>query len=430
MKIAIDGFNTGYLQGTGIATHAHELAKLLHKSGHSVYSIYGLTDSVTPERFARRLMTRGEVGRKNVAAWLPWALRHLPRHLAGKALQLDEMPLGRLGPAAVGRFPFTNRVFNAPALFRTAQFYAGFSHWPLDVALPPDARPDLFHLTLPLPLRMTGIPNIVTLHDVIPLALPGSTDVNLWLYRKIMEMSLASADLIFAVSESAKRDAMRILGIGEEKIHVTYQAVDIDASYREKTKEEGAAFLDKNYGLKPGSYFLFYGAVEPKKNVLRLLQAMEGAQTSLPLLIVGRNAWLSQDVDDFLARQDKTGAGRFRRLPYVPHETLMFLLKGARALLFPSLYEGFGLPVLEAMSMGTPVVTSRCGALAEVGGNAAQYIDPYDISDIAAGIDRLASDDAYVAELVGRGHAQAAKFSPSNYLERMEKGYARVMRQG
>jgi glycosyltransferase involved in cell wall biosynthesis len=84
--------------------------------------------------------------------------------------------------------------------------------------------------------------------------------------------------------------------------------------------------------------------------------------------------------------------------------------------------------VLEAMSMGIPVITSRCGALAEVGGDAAHYIDPYDISDIAAGITRLASDDMYAAKLVSLGRAQAEKFSPSNYLRRVEEGYARIHR--
>lgn len=189
-----------------------------------------------------------------------------------------------------------------------------------------------------------------------------------------------------------------------------------------------AAFLDKNYGLKPGGYFLFYGAVEPKKNVLRLLQAMEAAQTALPLLVVGHNAWLYRNVETFLAKRGRGKTGKFRRLPYVPFETLMFLLKGARALIFPSLYEGFGIPVLEAMSMGIPVITSRCGALAEVGGGAAHYIDPYDISDIAAAISRLASDDMYAAKLVWLGRAQAEKFSPSNYLRRVEEGYARIHR--
>ena len=428
MKIAIDGFNISFLQGTGITTYARELVGLLHGAGHAVYPFCGLNDGQPPRRFAQRRTNRGEVGRKDFADWLPWVLRYLPRHLAGKPVRLEEIPLDRLDPTIIARLPSPCRLFNAPSLFRAAQAYARFFSRPLDVAFPPDAKADIFHLTCPLPLRMPGVPTVVTLHDIIPLALPGTTDVNLRHYRKMMEMSFAGADLIFAVSESAKQDAVRILGIDPHKIHVTYQAVDIEAAYREKTKEELAAFLDKNYGLEPGGYFLFYGAVEPKKNVLRLLQAMEAAQTALPLLVVGRNAWLYRNVETFLAKRGRSRTGKFRRLPYVPFETLMFLLKGARALIFPSLYEGFGIPVLEAMSMGIPVITSRCGALAEVGGDAAHYIDPYDISDIAAAISRLASDDMYAAKLVCLGRAQAEKFSPSNYLRRVEEGYARIHR--
>jgi glycosyltransferase involved in cell wall biosynthesis len=170
---------------------------------------------------------------------------------------------------------------------------------------------------------------------------------------------------------------------------------------------------------------LFYGAIEPKKNVMRIIEAICSAQTSMPVVIAGRAGWLDKDVSALIARlQGQAGGNRnVVRLDYLPYDQLMYLLKGARGLIFPSLYEGFGIPLLEAMVMDCPVITSRSTSLTEVCGDAALYVDPVDAKDIAQAIDALAADDDLSTDLVRRGRTQAARFSKERHIAKLEEGY-------
>jgi glycosyltransferase involved in cell wall biosynthesis len=127
-----------------------------------------------------------------------------------------------------------------------------------------------------------------------------------------------------------------------------------------------------------------------------------------------------------LAHETPAGIKQFRRIPYASFETLMYLLKGARGLVFPSLYEGFGLPVLEAMQMDCPVITSNSSSLPEVGGDAVHYVDPFDVHSIAEAIDLFSSDDAYINSLVEKGKLQAERFSPELHYQRIEAAYKRL----
>jgi len=243
--------------------------------------------------------------------------------------------------------------------------------------------------------------------------------MNLKHYKRSLNASIRDANMIFAVSEHSKNDLVRNFDIPENKIHVTYQSVQIPEQYKQIDTHALSDFLDRQFNLKQKEYFLLYGAIEPKKNVARILEAFAIAKTDYPILIVGKDGWLHADVDAFFRQQDALKRGkinnRFIRVPHMSSHSLMHLIKGARGLVFPWLYEGFGLPVLEAMEMGCPVITSHVSALPEVGGDAVHYVDPYDVSDIAAAIDRFAADDAYTASLVAKGSAQAKRFSSERY---------------
>jgi glycosyltransferase involved in cell wall biosynthesis len=177
------------------------------------------------------------------------------------------------------------------------------------------------------------------------------------------------------------------------------------------------------FGLDPRSFFLFFGALEPKKNLGRLIEAYLGLGTQTPLVLVGARAWLSEGELSLLPENDS----RLIRLDYLGRNALLRLTRVARAVLFPSISEGFGLPVLEAMSLGTPVLTSDGSSLPEVAGNAALLVDPYSTAAIAAGIARLDQDVGLRERLSEAGPRQAACFSQAAYLDRLEAMYTAVL---
>ena len=170
--------------------------------------------------------------------------------------------------------------------------------------------------------------------------------------------------------------------------------------------------------------------MEPKKHVRRLIDAYLISGVDVPLVLVVAGGWQNEAEMKLLAEQHEINGSPNRsrrgvhRLDYVSFPTLVTLIRGARAVVFPSLYEGFGLPVLESMVLGTPVVASRESALPEVAGDAALLVDPYDTEQIARAIATIVNDGDLRAELSRRGLTQAAKFSIDRYRERVEALYA------
>jgi glycosyltransferase involved in cell wall biosynthesis len=178
---------------------------------------------------------------------------------------------------------------------------------------------------------------------------------------------------------------------------------------------------------------LFYGAIEPKKNIGRLIQGYLGASVETPLVIAGRDGWMSESelrllFDDHirsLIQIDRVTRVQRKviRLDYVPFPLLVSLIRGAKAILFPSLYEGFGLPVLEGMLCQTPVLTSTQGAASEVAGDAALLVDPYDTREIRDGILRLDKSAELRDHLATLGSVQVRSFAPEFYQDRLQQLY-------
>lgn len=428
MRIAIDAFNLALKQGTGIATYARDLSHILTAGGHELFPIYGLNaktsdPAIAAASFVQSLSIRGEVSRKDVVSWAQYTLRYLPYYLSRVPLMAQEVPI----PSDMGfeqmaeRMPSYAKLFNIPSLYRVSQAYARFSTVPLNIGMP--VKTDILHLTFPLPIKMPGVKLAVSVLDLIPLVLPHSTEINLKHYRNILLAAINHADVIFTLSECSKRDILRHFPFPEEKIVVTYLAIKAQKSKVDAA--EAAQTLLRTYQLKHGAYFLYFGAIEPRKNVARLIDAMSAAKTDMPLVIVGKDGWLYQDVTAKLKSADPQ---RIKRLSYVPKRDLDFLIHGARGVVFPSLYEGFGLPVLEAMQAGCPVITSNVSSLPEVCGDAALMINPYNISEMAQAIDRLATDDDLRERLIAAGTIQSAKFSESVYLEKLNQGYQLAMK--
>jgi glycosyltransferase involved in cell wall biosynthesis len=293
------------------------------------------------------------------------------------------------------------------------------------------------HWTYPLPLRAYGVANVYTFHDFVPLRLPFATLDNKQRYYRLCARLAREADHLVCVSEATRRDLISIFSVNEERVSVTYQSVDLSRYVEGKSDEEAARDVAGVFGLDWRGYFLFFGGVEPKKNLPRIIEAYLGSGVTRPLVVVGGQGWLNEDElrlmhpdfveiralrDQALKRED-----RVRRYEYLPMTLLTSLIRGARATLFPSIYEGFGLPVLESMQLGTPVLTSNAGSLPEVAGEAALIVDPYDSLAIQRGIRALDADDALRADLSARGLAQAAKFSPENHRRRLAELYAKLI---
>jgi glycosyltransferase involved in cell wall biosynthesis len=246
------------------------------------------------------------------------------------------------------------------------------------------------------------------------------------LLRKIA----AEADHIVTVSENSKRDIVQLLGVSEDRVTNTYEAVEFPRELAERPDDLVAEQLRGSFGLDLQDYLLFYGALEPKKNVGRLIDAYMLSAVDIPLVITGAVGWGNQTEAKMLEELRTEGRAQVNRriyhFEYVSTPMLVTLIRGARAVLFPSLYEGFGLPVLEAMLLGTPVVTSRASSLPEIAGDAALYVNPYDIDAIAQAIKTITADDGLRTELARRGRAQAALFSVARYSERVAALYDRL----
>jgi glycosyltransferase involved in cell wall biosynthesis len=286
---------------------------------------------------------------------------------------------------------------HAHDVFRLAQTRFAATGRLLELVAPGPAG--IMHWTYPIPLRVAGWVNLYTVHDVIPLESPGlSTIAAEPLARRIMAIA-SSADRIVTVSGAARRSILAALPI--DAAHVTNCGAAATAL------EPGSGVLPA--GLVSGEYFLFCGLDEPRKNLPRLVAAWAASGTPRPLVLAG---------PDHAAVASRAG---LVILPYQPRAGLIDLIRGARALLFPSLAEGFGLPLVEAMALGTPALTADRGALAETAGNAALLVDPTDAGAIASGIARLDRDDDLRAELVVRGRARAEGFTLAAFGIRLRR---------
>jgi glycosyltransferase involved in cell wall biosynthesis len=329
------------------------------------------------------------------------------------------------------KLPDCNSVFVSRNLFNNARTY--FKRTKRFVDLSFDDRPDIMHCTYQLPLHCKAAFNIYTIHDLVPLRLPFASLDNKRNSFNLLRKIAAEADHILTVSEHSRNDIITLLGADADRVTNTYQAVEFPAEYTKLSDDAVADQLDGSFGLDFKGYLLFYGALEPKKNVLRLIEAYLASGVDIPLVLVASGGWENDAEIKLIAMQQqrhKPSGGpeqplrrQIHRFDYVSVQMLVTLVKGAAALLFPSLYEGFGLPVLEAMSLGTPVLTSNQSSLPEIAGDAAIMVNPYEVLDIARAIKTVASDADLRTELSARGRAQAAKFSVDRYRERMAAFY-------
>src|SRR5262245_40927137 len=356
-------------------------------------------------------------------------------------LYCNQMPaaLPPLGPNfALRRIPF-------PRLWTHARLSAELlAHAPDVLFVPAHVLP----LGAPLRRRMR---TVVTVHDLGYLRFPEAHTQAQRLYLRLSTLwSARAASRLIAISAATRDDLVRVAGVRPEKIAVVHHG--LSPRFRPVADGEIAAVL-RRYGIaganehaigagdhtpagehKARPYLLYVGTVQPRKNLVRLIEAfaqlddrrpttddrrptagqiiapnLQSAICNLQLVIAGKRGWLTEEIE---RRAAELGvAERVRFTGYVADEDLPSLLSGALAFVLPSLYEGFGMPVLEAMACGAPVLASNTSSLPEVAGDAALLVDPTDTAALADGLARLATDAGLRAELRARGLARAAEFT-------------------
>jgi glycosyltransferase involved in cell wall biosynthesis len=368
VQVCVDGRMLAAVAGTGVATYAEVLARCLPEAGA-----------------APAVLDQGPAARTRLQRWM----------------------------AALGRRTRLARDWEggwaADDLFKEAQVFFNLHGRLLPVVC--EQPPQVMHWTYPVPLYMVGSRNLYTVHDLIPLTQPRLTQISRRRHEQLLSRIVEHADRLVTVSDAARADILARFGHGEDFVVNTYQAVHAPL-------QRDHALPD---GLRAGRYFFFCGTVEPRKNLAALVKAHARAGVEEPLVIAGPSAGHA-DLEALLAR-----APNVVRLDWLPRPVLIGVMRRARALLFPSLAEGFGLPIAEAMTLGCPVLTSDRGAPGEIAGGAALTVDPSNIDAMSNAIARLTSDDKLCAQLRAAGFQRARLFSPHAYARRLRALYSETL---
>ncbi len=288
------------------------------------------------------------------------------------------------------------------------------------------AGAELFHATEHLLPPLRNMRTVFTFHDAIYALFPQyHLPMNRWFLGLMMPRFLKRADCIIAVSESSRRDAIRLYHADPSRICVIYEGAN--PAFRPIEDAARLAQVREKYQL-PSRFMLYVGTIEPRKNLGMLLEAYRVLrardETTPRLVIAGRKGWLYQPVFD---RLHELGLEEQVSFPdWIESEDLPALVNAAQVFVFPSLYEGFGLPPLEAMSCGTPVVCSNASSLPEVVGDAGLLVDPREVGAWVHALARVFADAPLRADLHARGLAQAHKFSWERAARETLAVYAQV----
>jgi glycosyltransferase involved in cell wall biosynthesis len=286
---------------------------------------------------------------------------------------------------------------------------------------------DLFHAPdFILPPVRPGTPTIVTIHDLSFVREPDSTMPGMSVHlNKWVPHSVKRADRVIAVSEATRRDLIEFYQTPPAKISVIYHGVSPE--FRPVQEKERLLAVRYKYGLDQRPFILSVGTIQPRKNYQRLVQAFASINQPLSLVIAGSEGW---NCDDVYREVEKLGlADRVYFPGFVAEEDLPVLLSAATLFGYPSLYEGFGLPVLEAMACGTPIVAANQSSLPEVVGDAGLTVDPTDVAALATAITRLLDDPSLRERLSAAGLAQAAKFTWPTTAAKLLRVYQEVIEE-
>lgn len=267
--------------------------------------------------------------------------------------------------------------------------------------------------------------SVVTAHDITPMLLPDAfLSGRPMIYRALFLKTLKNADRIIAVSDSTRRDILRYVNIPPEKICTIYEGVDQER-YKPLSRKE-VQVVDEKYAIN-FPYILYTGTLEPRKNIPFLIEAfhiVRRAGIKHKLVIVGKRGWKYKEVFKTVDRLELQNDVVFTG--YIPVEDLPVFYNAADIFVYPSLYEGFGLPPLEAMACGTPVITSNTSSFPEVVGDAGIMVDPHDVNQLAEEMQKILTNTGLRQDMIGKGLERVKLFSWEKMAIETLKVYEKV----
>jgi glycosyltransferase involved in cell wall biosynthesis len=329
---------------------------------------------------------------------------------------------GHLFSDAAGKF-----IIKEPEGFINRSFKSYWRSFSLARVLKRD-KPDIFHglsHELPCNIHKSGIKTVVTIHDLIFLRYPHLYKAaDRIIYRRKFRYACQVADLVIAVSRQTANDIRQFFGTEESRIKVIYQSCnpvfrkELNKGEREETR--------KKYGF-PESYILYVGTIEERKNLLTLLKAMDVGKIKLPLVAIGSKTSYYRTVKKYIDQNEKR---EIYFLESIANEDLPAIYQGAQVFVYPSIFEGFGIPVIEALYSKTPVITSGHGCFPEAGGPSSLYVDSLDAGQLADAISRVVEDRELREKMIGDGFDYVQRFNDNSLAAGIINAYKNLVKSG
>lgn len=423
VKVLVDGYNLQLTKGTGIKTYGLSLIAALDRLGADVDVLLSRSGYKNNKILDEVIFFDSQSQNQNWLNLSKWVLKSFSPFYRAKRRKSFTGYVVKRGQYNEDFLRYATS-FSLPQCYDLANGL--YQKLRLTTTINVAEKIDLWHATYPLPMRVRGAAKITTVHDLIPLRLPYATLDNKEIFYYKIRDALKDSQVIVTVSQNSKQDLLKYFDVDPDRIVVTYQPIALQPL---SISEDDLAEAVGRYGLQLRRYLLFVGAIEPKKNVGRLLDAYATLDTDMPLVIVGKKGWLWEEELGKMAYMfdSKTTVKTVKLLEYISTEGLRYLYSGAYSLVFPSLYEGFGLPPVEAMNFGCPVITSNVSSLPEICGDAALYVDPYDVKDIKQTLETLLGDSELRDRLVRAGKRTATQFSMEHYTQRLHQAYLKAL---
>lgn len=297
---------------------------------------------------------------------------------------------------------------------------------------------DLYHgpsHEIPVGINKTGIPAVVTMHDMFPEIYPGDyKPIDVKIYRTKSRYACKHAQRIMAISEETKKHIEEFYGTDPSKIDVIYQSCNPIFNVLEKEEKKETVRLKYNL---PSKFFLHVGTIIERKNLLNICRAMHliRDEVTIPLVVVGNGGAYKEKVKEYIRQHRLEEKVIFLseamiatgRKPFVETGDFPALYQLSTAMIYPSFYEGFGMPIIEAMSGGVPVITSTTSCLPEIGGAAAFLADPAKPEEMAEGMRKIFNDNHFAQSMRERGFEHIKKFAPDKYISDVMTMYLKAL---
>ncbi len=267
---------------------------------------------------------------------------------------------------------------------------------------------------LPLGIEKTGIKSVVTIHDLIFMCLPELyKSFDRKVYLKKTRNAVREADQIIAISQQTKDDLIELLDADPKKINIIFQGCH--PWFYDASASGELVRIREQYDL-PEKYLLYVGTIEKRKNLLKIIQSLHKGNINIPLVAVGRKTAYMDEIGQYI-KENKIKNVKF--IHYIPNNDLPSVYQMAHAFVYPSAYEGFGIPILEALNSGIPLVTSRGGCLEETAGPGGLLVDPNDPEEMINAIRRVIEDEELRKNLIKDGKKHALKFRPEHTIPQL-----------